>query len=83
MNNFIREEEYLEVMVSMSEKTEGEICAIAESGRMDNIIAGYLVLMLHKVGIDMQEIMKLDFDTLFHNISATEAQLLGKLYKSS
>ena len=80
MNNFIREEEYLQIMVAMAEKTEGELCAIADSGRMDNIIAGYLVLMLRKAGLDMQEIVRLDFDALLHDISAAEAQMLGKMY---
>lgn len=81
MSSFTREDEYLEIMVSMSEKTDGEICAIAESGRMDNIIAGYLVLLLRKAGLNMQEIAKLDLDSLFRSISAAEAQMLGKLYK--
>lgn len=80
MHNLIREEEYVELIVAMSEKTEGELCAIAESRRMDDIIIGYLLLLLHKVGMSMQEAAEMDFLTVFREVSAREAQTLGKMY---
>ena len=48
---------------------------------MDNIIVGYLVLILRKAGLNMQEIAKLNLDSLLRSVSAVEAQMLGKLYK--
>lgn len=80
MHNLIREEEYVELIVSMSEKTEDELCAIVESRRMDDIIIGYLVLLLNKVGMSIQEAESMDFSTVFRNVTAREAQALGKLY---
>lgn len=75
----LKEEEYVELIVAMSEKTEGELCAIAESRRMDDIMIGYLVLLLHKVGMGIQEAARMDFLKVFQEVPAREAQLLGKM----
>ena len=45
MNHIKMENEYVGVMVNLYEKSNEEICAIAESGRIDDIMTGYLVLI--------------------------------------
>lgn len=80
MYHFMKEEEYVGLVVSMSEKTEEELCAMAESRRMDDIIVGYLVLVLHKIGIDLQETDRIDFQKILQDITAQEAQTVGRLY---
>lgn len=54
MNRRKTENEYVGLLVNMYEKSNEELCAIAESGRIDDIMTGYLVLILHKVGVAME-----------------------------
>jgi hypothetical protein len=74
------ENEYVGVMVNLYEKSNEEICAIAESGRIDDIMTGYLVLILHKVGVAMDKVDEIDYNSIFRKIDVREAQMLGRLY---
>lgn len=80
MNHIRMENEYVGVMVNLYEKSNEEICAIAESGRIDDIMTGYLVLILHKVGVAMEKVNELDYSAIFRKIDVREAQMLGRLY---
>ncbi|MEZ3485163.1 MAG: hypothetical protein K1W22_00830 [Lachnospiraceae bacterium] len=80
MNHIKMENEYVGVMVNLYEKSNEEICAIAESGRIDDIMTGYLVLILHKVGVAMEKVNEIDYSEIFRKIDVREAQMLGKLY---
>ncbi len=80
MNHIKMENEYVGVMVNLYEKSNEEICAIAESGRIDDIMTGYLVLILHKVGVAMEKVNEIDYSAIFRKIDVREAQMLGKLY---
>ena len=62
------------------EKSNEELCAIAESGRIDEIMTGYLVLILHKVGVAMEKVNEIDYSSIFRKIDVREAQMLGRLY---
>ena len=82
MNHIKMENEYVGVMVNLYEKSNEEICAIAESGRIDDIMTGYLVLILHKVGRSpaMDKVDEIDYNSIFRKIDVREAQMLGRLY---
>ena len=80
MNHIKMENEYVGVMVNLYEKSNEEICAIAESGRIDDIMTGYLVLILHKVGVAMDKVYEIDYNAIFRKIDGREAQMLGRLY---
>ncbi|MEY8411659.1 hypothetical protein AALB51_10445 [Lachnospiraceae bacterium 62-26] len=80
MNHIKMENEYVGVMVNLYEKSNEEICAIAESGRIDDIMTGYLVLILHKVGVAMDKVDEIDYNAIFRKIDVREAQMLGRLY---
>ncbi|MCI9340350.1 MAG: hypothetical protein HFG94_06775 [Dorea sp.] len=80
MNHIKMENEYVGVMVNLYEKSNEEICAIAESGRIDDIMTGYLVLILHKVGVAMDKVDEIDYNSIFRKIDVREAQMLGRLY---
>ena len=80
MNHIKMENEYVGVMVNLYEKSNEEICAIAESGRIDDIMTGYLVLILHKVGVAMDKVDEIDYNSIFRKIDVREAQILGRLY---
>lgn len=80
MNHVKMKNEYVEVMVNMYEKSNEELCAIAESGRIDDIMTGYLVLALHKVGVAIELVNEIDYRTIFRKIDVREAQMLGRLY---
>lgn len=80
MNHIKMENEYVGVMVNLYEKSNEEICAIAESGRIDDIMTGYLVLILHKVGVAMDKVDAIDYASVFRKIDVREAQMLGRLY---
>ena len=80
MNHIKMENEYVGVMVTLYEKSNEEICAIAESGRIDDIMTGYLVLILHKVGVAMDKVDEIDYNSIFRKIDVREAQMLGRLY---
>lgn len=82
MYKTVREEEYMELMVAISEKSEEELCAIVESGRVNDIITGYLVLLLHRMGINIEKVRREDIDFLLGRVSAREAQILGKIYEN-
>lgn len=74
------ENEYVGLMVNMYEKSNEELCAIAESGRIDDIMTGYLVLILHKVGVAVEKVNEIDYSSIFRKIDVKEAQMLGRLY---
>ena len=80
MNHIKMENEYVGVMVNLYEKSNEEICAIAESGGIDDIMTGYLVLILHKVGVAMDKVDEIDYNSIFRKIDVREAQMLGRLY---
>ncbi|MCI9423484.1 hypothetical protein [Sporofaciens musculi] len=80
MNRGKTENEYVGLMVNMYEKSNDELCAIAESGRIDDIMTGYLVLILHKVGVTMEKVNEIDYGAIFRKIDVREAQMLGRLY---
>ncbi len=80
MNHGKTENEYVGLMVNMYEKSNEELCAIAESGRIDDIMTGYLVLILHKVGVAMEKVNEIDYCSIFRKIDVREAQMLGRLY---
>ena len=80
MNRGKTENEYVGLMVNMYEKSNDELCAIAESGRIDDIMTGYLVLILHKVGVAMEKVNEIDYSSIFRKIDVREAQMLGRLY---
>ena len=80
MNHIKMENEYVGVMVNLYEKSNEEICAIAESGRIDDIMTGYLVLILHKVGVAMDKVDEIEYNSIFRKIDVREAQMLGRLY---
>ena len=80
MNHIKMENEYVGVMVNLYEKSNEEICAIAESGRIDDIMTGYLVLILHKVGVAMDKVDEIYYNSIFRKIDVREAQMLGRLY---
>ena len=80
MNRGKKENEYVGLMVNMYEKSNEELCAIAESGRIDDIMTGYLVLILHKVGVAMEKVNEIDYSSIFRKIDIREAQMLGRLY---
>ena len=73
MNRRKTENEYVGLLVNMYEKSNEELCAIAESGRRDDIMTGYLVLILEKVN-------EIDYYSIFRKIDVREAQMLGRLY---
>ena len=80
MNRGKKENEYVGLMVNMYEKSNEELCAIAESGRIDDIMTGYLVLILHKVGVAMEKVNEIDYSSIFRKIDVREVQMLGRLY---
>ena len=80
MNRRKTENEYVGLLVNMYEKSNEELCAIAESGRIDDIMTGYLVLILHKVGVAMEKVNEIDYYSIFRKIDVREAQMLGRLY---
>ena len=79
MNRGKMENEYVGLMVNMYEKSNEELCAIAESGRIDDIMTGYLVLILHKVGVAMEKVNEIDYCSIFRKIDVREAQMFGRL----
>lgn len=72
------QEKHKQLLYYILNKTEEEINELANSGMFNEIIKGYCILAMKRAGYTNEDIKKLDFNSLFDEILASEARSKAK-----